>query len=80
MFSNKDSKQTFGFGAFAAVFALKYLLIPLLILSCFSLSSSRFRLAVTRQILPAYYWTDSLQIPALPFAGRSSSPSLSVAA
>jgi alpha/beta superfamily hydrolase len=37
----------FGFGAFVAAFALKYLLMPLLIFSCFSLSSSRFLFAGT---------------------------------
>lgn len=43
-------KFTFAFGAMAAFFALKYLLMPLLIFFCFSSSSSRFRLAVARQL------------------------------
>lgn len=42
------SARTFGFGAVAAVFALKYLLMPLSIFLCFSSSCSRFLLAVTR--------------------------------
>jgi hypothetical protein len=40
---------TCGFGAFVEAFALKYLLMPLLIFSCLSLSSSRFLLAGGRQ-------------------------------
>jgi hypothetical protein len=43
--SLKVYHYTFAFGAIAAFFAPKYLLMPLLIFSCFSLSSSRFRLA-----------------------------------
>jgi len=38
-------EHTFAFTTGAAVAALKYLLMPLLILSSFALSSSRFRLA-----------------------------------
>jgi hypothetical protein len=45
------SPLTLAFGAFAAFFALKYLLMPLSIFFRFSSSSSRFRLATTRQYL-----------------------------
>jgi hypothetical protein len=74
----RSSTRTLGFDALVAACVLKYFEMPLLICSCFSLSSSRFRLASSNQ-----HWSVcvgvSVRVPALPRAGRSSSSSLSVA-